>query len=156
MKTDPRGMGNLLLVLMVVFLGFHLLILSGTLDASIYWDSTITNADAIWISESIVIVLILVFIAGIQAKLGRFPFRRLHRHADSILWLMLLYFILNLIGAFLSGNGIRKAFALVMTIVIVYALIRLIFMPAPPRRRGPRGRRPGHRPPGRPPRPPRP
>lgn len=77
MKTDPRGMGNLLLVLMVVFLGFHLLILSGTLDASIYWDSTITNADAIWISESIVIVLILVFIAGIQAKLGRFPFRRL-------------------------------------------------------------------------------
>lgn len=129
LRFNPRQCGNVLLVLLAVLILLHCLVFAGVLDPSLFWDTTITNFGAVRISETIVIVLLLFFGIGIWAKLGRAPFRFLQQRANGILWAMLVYFILSLVGAFLSGQGTRKMVMLVLTVFVCALLIPLILAP---------------------------
>lgn len=85
LKINSRGIGNVLLIALLVLLIIHILVLFGVVSPDIIWDTTITDKASVVISEWIAIFFILLFIFGILLKLNYLPMKGLRKSADSIL-----------------------------------------------------------------------
>ncbi|WP_195267025.1 hypothetical protein [Eubacterium sp. 1001713B170207_170306_E7] len=142
LKINSRGIGNVLLIALLVLLIIHILVLSGVLSPDIIWDTTITDTASVVISEWIAIFFILLFVFGILLKLNYLPIKGLRKSADSILWIMSLYYMLNIIGNFMSDNPIEKLLYAPLTLIMILMALRLIFAKDldPKRRRKPQKR----------------
>lgn len=127
LKINSRGIGNVLLIALLVLLIIHILVLFGVVSPDIIWDTTITDKASVVISEWIAIFFILLFIFGILLKLNYLPMKGLRKSADSILWIMSLYYLLNIIGNFMSDNPIEKLVYAPLTLIMTLMALRLIF-----------------------------
>lgn len=127
LKINSRGIGNVLLIALLVLLIIHILVLFGVVSPDIIWDTTITDKASVVISEWIAIFFILMFIFGILLKLNYLPMKGLRKSADSILWIMSLYYLLNIIGNFMSDNPIEKLLYSPLTLIMILMALRLIF-----------------------------
>ncbi|MEG0076090.1 MAG: hypothetical protein RR310_00160 [Eubacterium sp.] len=132
-KLNQKGIGHLLLIFMVIFLVLHILVLNGGIPPSIIWDSTITDKASMVISETIAFLFIFLFIFGLLLKLDYIPTKLLKNSADTILWIMILYLLLNIIGCFMSDDIVKKLFYTPVIFIVVLLTLRLIFSSPSPK-----------------------
>lgn len=131
LRINSRGVGNILLMALFVLFIMHLLVLLGIMKPDLIWDTTATDTESVIISEWIAIFFIFLFAFGVCLKLNYFPLRRLRRSADSILWIMVLYYALNIIGIFMSNSPLAKGIYAPLALFLIILVIRLIFSKSP-------------------------
>ena len=130
-KINPQKLGRSLFIIAVILLTIHLLVLFGILPPHIIWDTTITDQASITVSEAIAIFFIILFMIAILAKQQISVFKLFRRCADPILWIMLVYFLLNVIGALVSDNAIGKLLYAPLTLILVILVFLFILTPSP-------------------------
>ena len=132
LKIHSQKLGQALLGISALLLILHLLVLFGIVPPQIIWDTTITDKASIAISEAIAIFFLAVFVTGILAKLKHPAFKLFYRLSDSFLWIMVVYFLLNVIGDLMSDSAVEKLLYAPLTLIFSVLVILFILAPTPP------------------------
>ncbi|MCD4746473.1 MAG: hypothetical protein K8R58_09250 [Bacteroidales bacterium] len=119
--------GNTLLIYLALLEVFHVLVLLKILPSEMVWGGQIKNAFFLVFFESFAIILTLLFAIIIAIKIDYIKIKRLKRFANIGVWVMLVYFILNIIGNLTSEVTFEKLIFTPITVLLtIFAFILAI------------------------------
>lgn len=113
--------GKILIVFMSVLIIFHILILLGILPSDIVWGSRLENPEQVLIMELIALVITILFFLIIILKVSNG--RKYRKLVNIGVWIIFIYFSLNVIGNLASENLVEKA--ILSPIALFMALLTL-------------------------------
>ena len=96
--------GNTLLIFLALLEVFHVLVLLKIVPFEIIWGGQIKDASSLVVFEGFAFILTLLFAIIIAIKIDYIKVKRLKRLANIGVWVILVYFILNIIGNLTSGG----------------------------------------------------
>lgn len=117
--------GNILLVSLAVLEVFHVLVLLKIVPFGIVWGGQIKDVYSLVVFEAFAIILTSFFIIIVAIKLDYIKIKRLKRVASIGVWVMLVYFILNVIGNLTSEVTFERLIFTPITIVLTVFALRL-------------------------------
>ena len=115
----------LLSALSFLFL-FHLLVIFKILPSDIVWAGQTDSANFIKL-ELFALALTLLFILVALGKTGYFKSRVFAKISNGLIWVMLVYFSLNILGNLMSPNIVEKIIFTPFSLILVLSCIRLVF-----------------------------
>lgn len=117
--------GNILLFSLAVLEVFHVLVLLKIVPFGIVWGGQIKDVYSLVVFEAFAIILTSFFIIIVAIKLDYIKIKRLKRVASIGVWVMLVYFILNVIGNLTSEVTFERLIFTPITIVLTVFALRL-------------------------------
>lgn len=115
--------GIILIAFMSLLTIFHILILAKVLPSDIVWGSRLENPEQVLIMELIALVLTILFFLVIALKIsGSNKYRRI---TNIGVWIVFIYFSLNVIGNLASANIIEKAVLSPIALLMAILTLRL-------------------------------
>ena len=117
--------GNLSIAIMGLLMIFHLIMLSGLLPSDIVWGGRQTGAESMRQMELVSLAVTCFFIFIIMLKMNYIPFK-IHKNVITIvLWLMFVWFLLNIIGNLAAATVLEKSIFTPVSIVLMLLILRL-------------------------------
>ncbi len=111
------------LILLSIFVIFHLFVVAGFVPQNIVWGGRITNREELLRMEAISILINLAIISIVAVRAGLVKVRTRSTILKVAFWLMFVLFALNTIGNLFSLNTFEKyAFTPVTFILAVFCL----------------------------------
>lgn len=118
--------GNLLLIVLVMLVIFHILILLKIIPPGIVWGGQANGSPGrLFYLELISLIVTLLFIVIVAVKLNYLRLPRLRKAANIGLWVMFVYFILNTIGNLASDVTMEKVVFTPITLILAILAFRL-------------------------------
>ena len=118
--------GNVLIFIMVLLVVFHVLIILKILPSGFVWGGQAKDSPSNLVTlEIISLVLTLIFIFIIAAKIGYIEEGKLKKVIKIGVWIMFIYFILNIFGNLASSVLIEKMIFTPITILLAILTFRL-------------------------------
>jgi hypothetical protein len=122
---NQRIMALALLVLTCIFLLLHILAATGAIAYESLWGVAVTSQASLVKAEGFAIFIVLIFIAGIILQLGLI--KKPGPVANGILWAMVIYMGLNVLGYFrCSALGLKigmSLFCLVLALLAAWVVM---------------------------------
>ncbi|NVJ85777.1 MAG: hypothetical protein HWE15_05685 [Algoriphagus sp.] len=116
-----------LIALFSLIIVFHFMIIFSIIPYTIVWGGRLISSGQMIIFESISILLNGFFLAIILIKIGYLKVNIPSKVIRSILWGMLILFLLNTLGNLASESGFEKLVFTPLTLVISLCLIISLF-----------------------------
>ena len=105
-----RTAANALLVLLGALAAFHVLMLSGALPTDVAWGGRAAgDAGDIMLLEWVALFVTVLFAVIVVVRVGYIVALPLRRTAVVAMWLVCVYFALNIVGNMLSLSGVERA-----------------------------------------------
>jgi hypothetical protein len=118
--------GNTLLISLILLSIFHILVLTGIVPSNIVWGGGSSNsASNIIALELIAFLVTLVFILIVALKAGYLKIGKLKKVATIGIWIMGVFFLLNMVGNFNSSSSVEKLVFGPLTIIMALLAFRL-------------------------------
>ena len=115
--------GSILISLLSLLVIFHLLILFHVLPADILWGGRLQSDSDVLKMELIALVITILFLLVIVLKFSK---SSKHRKLINIgVWIIFIYFTLNILGNLASGNLIEKAVLSPLALIMAFLTLRL-------------------------------
>jgi FtsH-binding integral membrane protein len=116
--------GTILLIFLALLTVFHLLILFKVIPANIVWGGQIKDPSSnLFLMELIALLVTFVFIIIIAAKIRKpAKYRKL---INVGVWIIFIYFILNIFGNLASESLVEKAIFVPLTLILSFLTFRL-------------------------------
>jgi hypothetical protein len=115
--------GTILISLLSLLVIFHILILFHVLPADIVWGGRLQSASEVLMMELIALAITILFLLVIILKLSKSPkYRKL---INIGVWIIFIYFSLNVLGNLASGNLIEKAVLSPVALIMALFTLRL-------------------------------
>ena len=116
--------GLLSILSMVVV--FHLLVLTGVIPFQIVWGGRLTDSSSMIVFElvSIVINVLMLLVVGVHTGVLRLKLNR--KVTTSVLWGMVVLFLLNTVGNLFSNSQTEKLIFTPLTFVLGLLSLRLL------------------------------
>lgn len=121
----PNLIANIILLILGGMCVFHVLVMAGALPGDMVWGgrAAVSQSDLL-LMEAIALIVTLLFMLVIAMKAGYLLSGKLPRTVNAAVWVIAVYFTLNIIGNLTSPSLVEK---LIFTPVAV-ALAVLSFM----------------------------
>ena len=118
--------GNTLLISLILLSIFHILVLTGIVPSNIVWGGRSSNsASNIIALELIALLTTLIFILIVALKAGYLKIGKLKKVATIGIWIMGVFFLLNMVGNFNSSSSVEKLVFGPLTIIMALLAFRL-------------------------------
>ncbi|MBN1824926.1 MAG: hypothetical protein JW958_01585 [Candidatus Eisenbacteria bacterium] len=117
---------DILLVLLVALALFHVLILLGVLPSGIVWGGRAEGAAGgfrAMEAVSLAITGIMAFV--VAARAGHLGSPRLGKAVRAALWVMFVYFLLNIAGNLASRSGVERAVFTPFSVILALLVLRV-------------------------------
>lgn len=115
--------GTILISLLSLLVIFHILILFHVLPADIVWGGRLQSDSDVIKMELIALAITILFLLVIVLKLSKSPkYRKL---INIGVWIIFIYFSLNVLGNIASGNLIEKAVLSPVALIMALFTLRL-------------------------------
>lgn len=115
--------GTILISLLSLLVIFHILILFHVLPADIVWGGRLQSDSDVLKMELIALAITILFLLVIVLKLSKSPkYRKL---INIGVWIIFIYFSLNVLGNIASGNLIEKAVLSPVALIMALFTLRL-------------------------------
>jgi hypothetical protein len=118
LSSSRQSAAYTLLVIFALTIVFHLLVITGIIDATIVWGGKFQTTSEIIGFEIVSIVLNTLFLLVILRKTGRLRMIRNEKVINGILWGMAALFLLNTLGNLLSENRIETLIFTPITLLL--------------------------------------
>lgn len=89
---------RLMLALLVLVLGYHLLIITGTISYTAAWGGRLKSDEEMYVFESVSIVINILLMAIIAIKGGYVKSIKAGKGITVVLWIMVVVFAINTLG----------------------------------------------------------
>ena len=118
--------GNTLLISLILLSIFHIMVLTGIVPSNIIWGGRSSNsASNIIALELIALLTTLIFILIVALKAGYLKIGKLKKVATIGIWIMGVFFLLNMVGNFNSSSSVEKLVFGPLTIIMALLAFRL-------------------------------
>lgn len=117
--------GNLSIAIMGLLMIFHIIMLSGLLPTDIIWGGRQTGAESMRQMELVSLAVTCFFIFIIMLKMNYLPFKIHKKVTTIVLWLMFVWFLLNIIGNLAAATVLEKSIFTPVSIVLMLLILRL-------------------------------
>lgn len=125
MKLNAQKLGITILIVFGCLSLIHLLILFDVIPKELIWDTTITDRASVVMASCITLAFFAFCMLTILARIGYLPLNTLDRISDSMLIAMAVYFLLNIVGYFMSDSPLKKLLYTPLTIIFILMLLLL-------------------------------
>lgn len=115
--------GTVLILFMSLLTIFHILILANVLPPDIVWGSRLEGPEQLLMMELIALVVTILFFLIIILKVSKTSKYRILINIG--VWIIFIYFSLNVIGNLASTNSIEKAVLTPVALVMAFFALRL-------------------------------
>ena len=115
----------ILTVLLGLLLIFHLLVISGMFPADIVWGGQMKPGDSIVLFELLALGMTIIFIFTALTRGVYICNRILGKIAAGFIWIMVVYFILNVAGNLAAKTAAEKWIFTPFTVILVLCSLRL-------------------------------
>ncbi|WP_276496513.1 hypothetical protein [Pontibacter litorisediminis] len=109
-----------LLIILFLFVLFHLLILTGVVPFDAVWGGRLKDREQMLAFESVSILMNLVMLAVVSTHAGVLRVNINRRLVKALLWGMFLLFLLNTIGNAFSTNELEKGIFTPLTLLMAF------------------------------------
>lgn len=117
--------GSLLLSLLIILLPFHILILAKAIPYEIVWGGQIDDPSSLLIYEGLALFITIIFILIISMKTGYILSGKFVKVVNTGVWIIFIYFLLNIAGNLTSEIAVEKSLFTVVTIIMAFLAFRL-------------------------------
>jgi len=118
--------GNVLLAFMGLLVIFHMLVILRVVPADIIWGGQIeSTSNEFIILEVVSLLLTLAFGIIIAAKTGYIKTGKFGKIVNIGMWVIFVYFILNMIGNLASGVAAENWLFAPITLMLAFLALRL-------------------------------
>ncbi len=117
--------GNLLVILNLLLMIFHLLIMFKIISYDFIWGGRISDEKSLFVLESIAIGITLLFILIVLLKIEVIKIRKYKNIVNIAVWIMFVYFTLNILGNIASNATIEKLIFIPISILFSILTLRL-------------------------------
>lgn len=118
--------GRILLVLLILLSLLHILLLLKVVPTDIAWGGQVSDSSSNMILlELLALVVILLFIMVVRVKLRNLRVGKSSKAANIGVWIVFIYFILNLIGNLLSSVTVENLVFAPYTLILAALALRL-------------------------------
>jgi len=105
---NPNLTGNILLILLVLLVVFHLLVIAGIVPYNIVWAGKINNRTQLLRMESISLVVLALAILLVTLKMGYLTFLNYPAVINGGMWVLFAFFLLNTLGNLTAKSPVEK------------------------------------------------
>ena len=117
--------GRILMISMVGLIVMHLLILFQVIPCQMVWGGQIEDTTSLLLFETVALVVTILFLITIGLKIGYIRTQGLKKVAHIGVWIMFIYFVLNIIGNLTSSSAIEIMIFTPITVVLSLLSLRL-------------------------------
>ena len=126
-KVLPVGFAlNGLLIILSLFIVFHILILFKVIPYELVWGGRLTNTSQMIEFEIFSIIITLFMLAIVAIKSGIFKLNIQPRIIKIVFWIMFGIFLLNTVGNLVSNNDFEKLYLSPVTVLLSIFCLRVI------------------------------
>lgn len=124
--TPQRRLINILLVIVVLALLFHLAVLARLIPYQIVWAGRIGTDREMYVFESISLVVNAVFGLLLLMKAGYVPVKPNGKWVNAALWAFFVLFLANTLGNLTARTTLEKLFSLFTlgNAVLIYTVLK--------------------------------
>ncbi len=123
---SSRAAANGLLVALAGLVLFHVLMLAGVLPADMAWGGRAgESAQSLTVLETVGLVVTVLFAVVVAAKAGYLGGLRFRRTIDVAMWIVFVYFVLNVVGNVASSSSLERAIFTPLSVVLALLALRL-------------------------------
>jgi hypothetical protein len=105
---------------------FHLLVVVQVIPYTIVWGGRLENPSQMYVFEMVSLSLNAVFLGGILVKVGILKANVSKRLIHSLLWVMLVVFLLNTVGNLFSTSFLETLIFTPITLLLTFCSLVLI------------------------------
>jgi heme/copper-type cytochrome/quinol oxidase subunit 4 len=120
---SERIAGIILIVMMSLLIIFHLLIIFRVLPSDMVWGGKLENSSQVLMMELIALVITILFLTIILLKLSRT--QKIRKLINVAVWIIFIYFSLNVLGNLASENTVEKAVLTPVALIMALLTLRL-------------------------------
>jgi archaellum biogenesis protein FlaJ (TadC family) len=124
-KIPFKTAAQIVLVVLVAVIGFHLLIISGIVPYDVVWGGRLNSRQEMIQFESISIVLNLIMVIVVLIRIGYLKPIGKQRIWTVLCWVFCGLFLLNTLGNLTAQNPYEKWIGTVLTLLLSFLFARL-------------------------------
>ncbi len=118
--------GNILLFLLILLSLFHVLVLLRVLPSDVVWGGQTGNSPSnLFTLELVALLATLIFILIVALKTGYLKISKLKKLATIGIWIMGVFFLLNMGGNYNSSSSVEKLVFGPLTLIMALLAFRL-------------------------------
>ena len=118
--------GNILISLLIALVIFHVLVLIKVVPYEIVWAGQIKDSSSMFIYEGFAVFLTILFILIIWMKINNFKSGKYDKIVNVGVWIIFIYFLLNIVGNLASGVTAEKLIFTPITIIMTLLALRVL------------------------------
>jgi len=118
--------GKSIILILILLIIFHLLILTGMLPYDWVWGGNVNTYQKLLNYELIAIIISVLFLIITIFKINSTNLPKFKIFINIGIWIMMVYFFLNLIGNLMSRSSLEKFLFTPIAIILVILIFRLV------------------------------
>ncbi|NOS90825.1 MAG: hypothetical protein HOP30_02780 [Cyclobacteriaceae bacterium] len=112
MNSGKRKYGQVLVVISLLVMVFHLLILVKVIPYSITWGGKLKNDSEMYVFETVSLLINLFFVYLVAQRVGMMPLLLSEKIVTILLWIFFGLFVLNTVGNIFATTSLERWFTL--------------------------------------------
>lgn len=124
-KITLEVSANIILLMVVCVLIFHTLVLLGVIPFETVWGGRLENVSQMYLFETISIVVNLIIISVVGMKVGYIKRYLNEKIINTILWFLVVLFVLNTIGNIISLSLVESLIFTPLTFISALLFYRM-------------------------------
>ena len=124
-KFSVKRAANIILVILLCVLVFHILVLAGLIPFTIVWGGRLETVSQMYVFEAVSLIINLAIMSVVGMKVGYINPYLNGKIINAILWFLVALFLLNTVGNIVSLSALEAVVFTPLTLISALLFYRM-------------------------------